>query len=132
MKKMIFLVAVLTVVAFASAGVMAAGQTAASSTAKPAPVKLEKFYGKIEKIDEMTKAVDVGERVKVKGKMEEKILTFATDEKTTITMAGKTLAFADLKAGMNVSVQYKKEGDKNIAAAIKVAAPKTALKSKAK
>ena len=122
MKKIIFIVALITAVAFTS-GVMAQ-QKPAPAPAKPATTpapapkapekpKLEKFSGAIEKVDEMAKTIVV------KGKKEEKIL--ATDDKTKITKGKKDLTFADLKKGMSVSIEYKKEGEKMIATAIKVA-----------
>ena len=135
MKKIIFLVALITLVAFVS-GAMAQQQKpapakaavtpavtpapAAPAATKAAPVKIEKFSGAIEKIDEMTKAVVV------KGKKEEK--TFATDDKTKITKGKELLPFADLKKGMNVSIGYKKDGDKMVAVTIKASAPKAAPK----
>jgi hypothetical protein len=134
MKKMIFLVALLTLVVFAS-GVMAATPTPKPAPApapapapeKPKPVKIEKFSGVIDKVDEMAKAIDV----KGKVKKEDKTLTFATDDKTKITRGKDTLSFADLKKGMNASVDYKKDGDKMTAVAIKIAAPKAPPKKEA-
>ena len=136
MKKMILLVALLTLVAFVS-GVMAQQKAApAKPAATPAPapapapsekVKVEKFSGAIEKVDDMAKAIEV----KGKVKKEDKSLTFATDDKTKITKGKDTLTFADLKKGMNVSVEYAKAGDKMTAVAIKVAAPKAAPKKEA-
>ncbi len=72
----------------------------------------------VEKVDEAAKAVVV------KGKKDEK--TFVVDDKTKITKGGKDMPFADLKKGMNVSVEYKKDGDKMVATAIKASAPKAA------
>jgi uncharacterized alpha/beta hydrolase family protein len=134
MKKMILLVVMLTLVAFVS-GVMAQQKPAPEKPAaapapapKPAaPAKLEKFSGAIENVNEMAKAIEV----KGKVKKEEKALTFATDDKTKITKGKETLSFADLKKGMNVSVEYKKDGDKMVAAVIKVSAPKAAPKKEA-
>lgn len=97
---------------------------AAQKETKPAPVKLEKFSGSVEKVDEVAKAIVV----KGKVKKEEKTLTIATDDKTKITKAGKDVPFGDLKQGVNVSVEYKKDGDKMTAVAIKVAVPKAAAK----
>lgn len=128
MKKIISLFVILILVAFVS-GVMA--QQKPATTPAPAPkapapekIKLEKFSGTIEKVDEMAKAIDVKRKVK----KEEKVLTFATDDKTKITKAGKDMLFTDLKQRMRVSVSYKKEGDKMTAVSIKVAAPKPAPK----
>jgi uncharacterized alpha/beta hydrolase family protein len=128
MKKIISLFVILILVAFVS-GVMAQQKPAttpapAPKAAAPEKVKLEKFSGTIEKVDEMAKAIDVKRKVK----KEEKVLTFATDDKTKITKAGKDMPFADLKQGMRVSVTYKKDGDKMTAVSIKVAAPKPAPK----
>jgi len=83
--------------------------------------------GMVDKIDEMAKAIVV----KGKVKKEEKTLTFATDDKTKIQIAGRDVPFADLKKEMQVSVEYKKEGEKMIATMIKVAAPKAAPKKEA-
>ena len=130
MKKLILLIALLTSVAFAS-GVMAqqakpattpapAPAKAAATPAKEVKPKIEKFSGAIEKVDEMTKTIVI------KDKKGEK--TFGIDEKTKIIKGKDTLSFADLKKGMNVSTEYKKDGDKMVAVAIKVAAPKAAPK----
>jgi glucose/arabinose dehydrogenase len=135
MKKVILLVALMTLVAFTS-GVMAQQKPAPAKPATtpapakpaapptPAPAKVEKFSGMIDKVDEMAKAIVV----KGKVKKEEKALTFATDGNTKIQKAGKDMPFADLKKDMTVSVEYKKEGEKMIATMIKVAAPKAAPK----
>jgi Cu/Ag efflux protein CusF len=124
MKKAILLVALLTLVAFVS-GVMAQGKTApakpAAAPAAPAP-KLEKFTGDIKSVDAMAKSIVVA-----KGKEEK---TFATTADTKITKGKDALKFEDLKAGLNVTIEYKKEMDKMIAATIKVAAPKAAPKAK--
>jgi hypothetical protein len=132
MRKMILLVVMLTLVAFVS-GVMAQQKpapekpAAAPAPKAAAPAKLEKFSGAIDKVDEVAKAIEV----KGKVKKEEKVLAFATDDKTKITKGKETLSFADLKKGMNVSVEYKKDGGKMVAAAIKVSAPKAAPKKEA-
>ncbi len=131
MKKTILLVALLTLVAFAS-GAMAQQKPAPAkpaTTAAPAPapaapekpkaaVKVEKASGAIAKVDEAAKSVVI------KVKKEEK--AFVVDDKTKITKGKDTLSFADLKKDMHVSVEYKKEGDKMIATAIKASAPKAA------
>lgn len=125
MKKLILLVCLLTLAAFVS-GSMAQQKPAptpapaAPPAAKPAEVKLEKFSGVIEKVDEALKSIVM------KGKKEEK--TFLTDDKTKITKGKDSLSFADLKKGMEASIEYKKDGDKLIAATIKAASPKTPAK----
>ena len=127
MKRLIIFVSVLVLVAFVC-GVMAQEKPAPAKT-PTAPVKeekpkIEKFSGVIEKLDETVKTIDVKRKV---GK-EEKILTFATTPDTKITRGKETLTFADLKPKMSVSIEYKKDGDKNVALEIKVAVPKTAPK----
>ncbi|MCJ7546133.1 MAG: DUF5666 domain-containing protein [Deltaproteobacteria bacterium] len=127
MKKIMIFVAVLTMAAFAF-GAMAA-ETAKTAPAKPAPApaaKMEKFSGAIAKVDGPAKTFDVKKMVTVKGKKEEKVMTFATDAKTKITKGKEVKAFADLKAGMDVKVEYKVEAGKNLATAVKIAMPKAA------
>ena len=128
MKKLILLVVLLTMVAFVSGAIAqqkpAPAKPATTPAPAPAPAKLEKFSGVVDKVDEMAKAIDV----KGKVKKQEKTLTFATDEKTKITRAGKDMPFGDLKKDMHVVVEYKKDGEKMTAATVKVAAPKAAPK----
>ena len=74
----------------------------------------------IEKVDEVAKALEVRQKVK----KEEKTLAFTIDDKTKITRGKETLSFSGLKRGMYVSIEYQKDGDKMVVAAIKVAATK--------
>jgi len=136
MKKVILVVALLTMVAFVS-GVMAqtkpapapakpAGTAApAAAPEKPAKAekmaKTEKFSGTVEKVDEMAKTVVV------KGKKGD--MTFAVDA-AKITKGGKDMPLSDLKSGMSVSIEYKKEGDKMMASSVKASAPKAAKSEK--
>jgi len=125
MKKSILLVVLLTLVAFVSGAIAAAppkaaGTAPAGAAPAAAPAKMEKFSGGIKSVDAMAKSIVVA-----KGKEEK---TFVTDDKTKITKGKEALKFEDLKAGMNVSIEYKKEMDKNVAAAIKASAPKAATK----
>jgi len=122
MKKIIFLVALVTLAAFVS-GVMAQGKSA-TAPAKAAPATTapekpagEKFRGVIEKVDGATKTIIV----KGKVQKEEKTLTFIIDEKTKIAKDKTALPFSELKKGMEVSVGYIKDGDKLIAVGIRVA-----------
>lgn len=121
MKKTILLVALITLVAFVS-GAMAQGKPAtapAPAATKPAPpAQLEKFSGKIKSMDAMAKSIVVAE-----GKTEK---TFVIVESTKITKGKDTVALADLKAGLNVAIEAKKEGEKLIAATINVVVPKAA------
>ncbi len=123
MKKTILLVALLTLVAFVSGAIAAAPPKAAGTT--PAPVKLEKFAGDIKSLDAMAKSIVVTKPGKVP---EDK--TFLVTADTKITKGKDALKFEDLKAGMNVVIEYKKEMDKMITVTIKVSAPKAAPKAK--
>ena len=133
MKKLTWLVVMVTVVAFASmalaqapakpaAPAPAPAKPAGTPAPAPAPAKVEKFSGTIDNVDEMAKAIVV------KSKKEEK--AFAVDDKTKISKGKDTISFADLKKGMSVSVEYTKAGDKMTAVSIKAAAPKAAPKEK--
>jgi uncharacterized alpha/beta hydrolase family protein len=130
MKKTILLVVLLTLVAFISGAIATAPPKAATTPApaapastKPAPpVKLEKFSGDIKSVDAVAKSIVVAKA------KEEK--TFAVTTDTKITKGKEALKFDDLKAGMNVVIEYKKEMDKMIAVTIKVSAPKAAPKAK--
>ena len=120
MKKLILLATLLTLVAFIS-GALAQPKPTEKPAPAPAPAtsekpKLEKFIGDIKSVDAMAKTIVVA-----KGKEQK---TFVVDDKTKITKGKDTLSFADTKAGMNVAIEYKKDGDKNVAVAIKVAEPK--------
>ncbi len=126
MKKLILLVALITMVAFVS-GAMAQPKPAPALTPAPAsapekPAKMEKSSGTIRMVDEAAKIVEVK-----KGK---KTVTYAIDDQTKITRAGTEISLADLKKGMHVSIKYKKEGDNMIAATIKASSPKAAKKTK--
>jgi hypothetical protein len=120
MKKVMIFVAVLTMVAFAF-GAIATGKTKTT----PAP-KVEKFSGAIATVDALAKTFDVKKMVK----KAEKVMTFATDDKTKITKGKEVKAFADLKVGMEVAVGYNKLADKNLALTVKIATPKAAPKAK--
>ncbi|HYA92868.1 MAG TPA: hypothetical protein VEK32_15385 [Thermodesulfobacteriota bacterium] len=126
MKKTVLLVVMLTLLAFVSGAIAAAPPTAATTAPAPAapastaPAKMDKFSGAIKSVDAMAKSLVV-----VKGKAEK---TFMVSADTKITKGKEGLKLEDLKAGMNVSIEYKKEMDKMVAGAIKVSAPKAAPK----
>ena len=126
MKKVMIFVAVLTMVAFAFGAI-----AAEKAKTTPAP-KVEKFSGAIAKVDAVAKTFDVKKMVTVKGKKEEKVMTFATDDKTKITKGKEVKASADLKVGMDVAVEYNKLADKNLALTVKIATPKAAPAPKGK
>jgi hypothetical protein len=81
---------------------------------------LEKLSGEIKNVDAMAKSIVVA-----KGKVEK---TFGVTADTKITKGKEALKFEDLKAGMQVSVESKKEMDKMIAVTIKASTPKAAPK----
>ncbi len=116
-------VVVLTLVAFASVAIAAdAPKSAATAPAPAAPAKIEKFSGEVKNVDAMAKSIVVA-----KDKAEK---SFVVTADTKITKGKDALKFEDLKAGMNVAIEYKKDGDKMIAASIKAAAPKASPKTK--
>lgn len=126
MKKTVLFVAMLTLVAFVSGAIAADAPKAATTAPAPAapastaPAKMDKFSGAIKSVDAMAKSLVV-----VKGKAEK---TFMVNADTKITKGKEALKLEDLKAGMNVSIEYKKEMDKMVAGAIKVSAPKASPK----
>jgi hypothetical protein len=127
MKKLIFVVAVLAVVAFAF-GALAAQQKATAAPAKAAPAAQtwNAATGTLEKIDAAAKAFDFKKIVKPKkGKAIETMMTFATNDNTKIFMLAeknkeKKLSFADLKTGQTLWITYTVEGGKNIAKTIEI------------
>lgn len=129
MKKITLVVVLLTLVVFVS-GVMAQGKPApapakAAATPAPAPApldKLEKFYGDIKSVDAEAKTIVVA-----RGKESK---TFVADEKTKITRGKDTLSLGNLKPGLYVSIESKKEMDKLIAVTIKAGKAKGAPKEK--
>jgi len=132
MKKAILFVVMLSLVAFVSVSIAADAPKAATTApakaastapapAKAAPVKMEKFSGEIKSVDPVAKSIVVAG----KGKAGEKTFV-AADAK--ITKGKEAFKFEDLKAGMKVSVEYKKDMDKMVAGAIKVSVPKAAPK----
>ena len=126
MKKTILLVVMLSLVAFVSGAIAAAPPKAATTAPAPAapaataPAKMEKFSGEVKNVDAMAKSIVVA-----KEKVEK---SFVVTAETKITKGKEALKFEDLKAGMNVAIEYKKDGDKMIAVTIKVSTPKAAPK----
>jgi hypothetical protein len=127
MKKMIFVVAVLSVIVFAFAS-LAAEQKATPPPAKPAPAAdvWQAAVGVLEKIDAAAKTFDFKKIVTPKGKKPiETMMTFATDDKTKIfklveNNKEKILSFADLKTGQTLWIIYKVEAGKNMATKIEI------------
>lgn len=128
MKKTILFVVLLTLVAFVSGAIAADSPKAATPAPAPAapattaPVKLEKFSGEVKNVDAMAKSIVVA-----KEKVEK---SFGVTADTKIAKGKEALKLEDLKAGMNVTIAYKKDGDKLIAVSVKAAAPKASPKAK--
>ncbi len=108
MKKKMWMsmMALLVSLAFVSGG-MAQQKPAPVQTAPAQKPLWEKFRGVVEKVDEMKKEVSVqGEKEK---------MTFLVGEQTKVSADSNKLPFSDLKKGMPVAVEYKKEGNKMLA-----------------
>ena len=108
-------------VAFVS-GVMAQQKPATTPPPAAQQSKLEKFSGTVEKVDSAKKEVFV--------KMNKEEMTFSLGEKAKIMDGKKELSLNDLKKGMNVSVEYTKEGNKLIAESINVSSMHVSQASK--
>ncbi len=93
-------------------GVMAQQKPATTPAPAAQQSKLEKWSGTIEKVDSAKKEVFLKQ-----GKEE---MTFSLGEKAKIMEGKKELSLNDLKKGTNVSVEYKKEGNKLTAESITV------------
>lgn len=128
MKKTILLVVALTLVAFVSGAVAAAPPKEATPAPAPAapattaPAQMEKFSGEVKTVDAVAKSIVVA-----KEKAEK---SFVVTADTKIAKGKEALKFEDLKAGMKVTIEYKKDGDKLIAATIKAATPTASPKAK--
>jgi Cu/Ag efflux protein CusF len=114
-------------VAFVSGAIAAEAQKAAKPAPAPAapaaaPANIEKFSGEVKSVDAVAKNIVVA-----KEKVEK---SFGVTADTKMTKGKDALKFEDLKAGMNVTIEYKKDGDKLVAATIKAAAPKASPKAK--
>lgn len=119
MKKTMLMgiIALAVSVAFVS-GLIA--QQIPAPTAAAQEMKLEKFSGAIEKVDEAAKDVLV--------QLHKEKMTFSMGDHTKIMEGKKELPFTDLKKGMWASVEYKKEGNKLMAESISVSMPKVTAK----
>ena len=126
MKKLIFVAAVLTVVAFAFGALAQQKGTPPPAQSAPAADSWFAAVGLLEKIDAAAKTFDFKKIVQPKGKKAiETMMTFATDDKTKIFKLDeknkeKKLSFADLKTGQTLWIIYKVEGGKNMATKIEI------------
>jgi hypothetical protein len=80
------------------------------------------FSGRVKKLDGAARTIEVS------GKR--KSMTLVLDDQTKITQDESEMALRDIKEGMKVFIEYKKEDNKIIATAIKVAAPGTSTEEK--
>jgi len=125
-KNLIVLVALLTMVAFAG-GAMAQGQTkptAPAATEKSATPgaekpKAEKEATKAMKATGTVAAYEAGKMLKLKEKEKEMAFDLTAD----------TQVKGEVKEGAQVTVMYKKDGDKMVATAIHVGSMKKEKKS---
>ena len=110
-KRMLMSIVALAIsLAFVSGGMAQQKPAPAQPTpAQVAPAKQswEKAKGMIEKVDEATKEVVV--------QTQKEKMTFSVGEKTRITEMSNKTPLSALKKGMQVTVEYKKEGNKNLA-----------------
>jgi hypothetical protein len=80
------------------------------------------FSGVVKKLDRAARTIEVS------GKRESMILVLSDQTRITEAESGKVLR--DIEEGMNVFIEYKKEDDKMVATAIRVAAPGATTKKK--
>jgi Cu/Ag efflux protein CusF len=114
-KMLVSIVAFVISLAFVSGGMaqqkpapaQAAPAQGAPAKAAPAKQSWEKVKGMIEKVDEATKEVVV--------QTQKEKMTFSVGEKTRITEVTTKTPLSALKKGMQVTVEYKKEGNKLLA-----------------
>ena len=117
-KNLIFLVAMLTTMAFAGS-VMAQGQAkpaapAATEKQAPAPEKQKATESNEERGRQSHEAsgsvatYEAGKMIKIKEK----------DKELSFDLTGSTMVKGEVKDGAKVTVMYKKEGEKMVATAI--------------
>jgi Cu/Ag efflux protein CusF len=123
-KKMWMSIAVLLIsMAFVSAGMAQQKPTPAQAGhAKTAPAKQvwEKAKGMIEKVDRAKNEVVV--------QTQKEKMTFSVGQKTRITEVSTKTSLSSLKKGMQVTVEYKKEGNRFLAEWIDVHVAKAEAK----
>jgi hypothetical protein len=127
-KSLIIVVALLAMVAFVG-GVVAQEKKAPAPAAAPAPAPEKAKMDKPAKAPKAMKATGViagyeaGKMIKVKG---------TKDKEWTFDVAPDAKVKGEPKEGANVTVMYKKDGDKMVATSISVAAAKKAKAKKEK
>jgi Cu/Ag efflux protein CusF len=105
---------------FLSSGVMAREYV---STPKHWQGQLEKFTGRIEKVDLTNKVVTV--------QSGQNTMTFSTDHKTITSDWTQKIPFSGLKEGMWTTVEYTHKGGQTVARWIDVAHSKAQLEQRA-
>ncbi len=126
MKKFSIGLAVLLVLVFFSGSMAQPKPAPAKPSATMAPAapaeKLQKTRGILEKVDEAAKTIEV------KGRRMKAPMTFAVNEKTKIMVGQKEVPLAELKKGVHVTVEYRREEGRMIAVKVEEAVPKSAAK----
>ncbi|MEW6214978.1 MAG: hypothetical protein AB1478_07250 [Nitrospirota bacterium] len=85
--------------------------------AKPAEKpKVKVVTGEVKAVDAVAKTITVAK--KVKGKVEETVVT--VDDKTKITLGKEKKTLADVKAGDKVTVKYTQVDGKNVAKSVAI------------
>ncbi len=84
--------------------------------------KLHKFTGTVSRVDEAKKEITL--------RKDSKDMTFAWSDQTKFMEGKKDVSFSDLKEGMKVTVQYRREGDKFFAEKVDAKMAKTASAKK--
>ncbi len=121
MRKTILTIVLALITSMAlAAGVMAQQKSAPTTPAASAAAKMEKFSGAVDRLDAARKEIVV--------KKGNDLKTFSWGDSTKFMEGKKALAFADLKEGMKVTIQYKEEGGKLTAERVNVSKPKTSAK----
>lgn len=113
-RALAIMIAIMALVAFTS-GLMAQEKKEA-----PAPAAAKTKAPKILKVTGAVVAYEAGKMIKIKAKNKEMDFEIAPDAKVK----------GEVKEGAKATVSYKKEGDKAVATAITVAAPKKAAEKK--
>ena len=80
------------------------------------------FMGMVKKVDETAKTIEVARN--------KRTVTFAFDDEMKITQAGIEITLNQVEKGKNVLIEYKMEGKKRIATAIRVLSSEDARRKK--
>jgi len=111
----------LTILVFAFSVIFVASATAAEQEATASAIRTESRFGMYGGVVER---VDVAKR-DFSVKSGNKEITFSLSDGAKITEGKKTLSFADLKKGQEVTVEYTEEGTEPVADIVRVIVPQT-------